>query len=187
MPRVLISVVGSFVPAERLPPLADTAEVVRHARTLPGLTVLAPMPSRLSASRLYGVFTVQGGEQIFPAVVSDTQWAAFCQAFELPELQADARLPSNNDRVRARDWLLPLRRERLATLPAAMIAERFETLGLPFAPITQAQQLFDDPHLAATGGLAPVTLPADASGAGQPVDTRTALLPLTPDGLRLPD
>jgi len=129
---------------------------------------------------------VQGGEQIFLAVVSDTQWAAFCQAFDLPALQADARLATNNDRVRARDWLLPVLRERLAPLPAAQIAERFEARGLPFAPITQPQQLFDDPHLAATGGLAPVRLPADASGAGHAVDTRTPLLPLTLDGQRLP-
>jgi crotonobetainyl-CoA:carnitine CoA-transferase CaiB-like acyl-CoA transferase len=146
----------------------------------------APMPSRISAWGIYDVFTVQGGEQIFLAVVSDTQWAAFCQAFDLPALQADARLATNNDRVRARDWLLPVLRERLAPLPAAQIAERFEARGLPFAPITQPQQLFDDPHLAATGGLAPVRLPADASGAGHAVDTRTPLLPLTLDGQRLP-
>jgi hydroxymethylglutaryl-CoA lyase len=37
--------VGSFVPAAHLPQLADTAEVVRHARTLPGLTVMALVPN----------------------------------------------------------------------------------------------------------------------------------------------
>ena len=37
--------VGSFVPAARLPQLADTAAVVAHARTLPGLTVLALVPN----------------------------------------------------------------------------------------------------------------------------------------------
>ena len=31
--------VGSFVPAKLLPQLADTGEVVRYARSLPGLTV----------------------------------------------------------------------------------------------------------------------------------------------------
>lgn len=41
--------VGSFVPAALLPQLADTAEVVRHARTLPGLTVLALVPNRRGA------------------------------------------------------------------------------------------------------------------------------------------
>jgi hydroxymethylglutaryl-CoA lyase len=37
--------VGSFVPARLLPQLADTAEVVRHALTLPGLTVMALVPN----------------------------------------------------------------------------------------------------------------------------------------------
>lgn len=37
--------VGSFVPAKLLPQLADTAEVVRYARTIPGLTVAALVPN----------------------------------------------------------------------------------------------------------------------------------------------
>ena len=37
--------VGSFVPAKLLPQLADTAEVVRFARTIPGLTVAALVPN----------------------------------------------------------------------------------------------------------------------------------------------
>ena len=37
--------VGSFVPAHVLPQLADTAEVVRHARTIPGLTVAVLVPN----------------------------------------------------------------------------------------------------------------------------------------------
>jgi crotonobetainyl-CoA:carnitine CoA-transferase CaiB-like acyl-CoA transferase len=146
----------------------------------------APMPSRISAWGIYDVFTVRGGEQIFLAVVSDTQWALFCDAFGLPGLKADARLASNNQRVRARDWLLPQLREHLAPLAAAEIGARFEAQGLPYAPITRPQDLFDDPHLRATGGLAPVTLPSDASAAGQRIDTHTPLLPLTLGGQRLP-
>ncbi len=37
--------VGSFVPAKLLPQMADTAEVVRHALTHPGLTVMALVPN----------------------------------------------------------------------------------------------------------------------------------------------
>jgi hydroxymethylglutaryl-CoA lyase len=37
--------VGSFVPAKLLPQLADTAELVRFARTIPGLTVAAVVPN----------------------------------------------------------------------------------------------------------------------------------------------
>ena len=41
--------VASFVPARLLPQMADAAEVVRHATTLPGLTVMALVPNRRGA------------------------------------------------------------------------------------------------------------------------------------------
>ncbi len=146
----------------------------------------APMPSRISAWAVYDVFTVKDDEQIFLAAVSDTQWHVMCDAFGFADLKADARLTSNNDRVKARDWMMPILRERFAALTAKELSARFEVAGLPYAPITKPQDLFDDPHLLATGGLTPVTLPSDASGAGQEVHTCTPLLPLRMDGERLP-
>lgn len=41
--------VASFVPARLLPQMADAAEVVRHAVTLPGLAVMALVPNRKGA------------------------------------------------------------------------------------------------------------------------------------------
>jgi isopropylmalate/homocitrate/citramalate synthase len=41
--------VASFVPAKLLPQMADAADVVRHAITLPGLTVMALVPNRKGA------------------------------------------------------------------------------------------------------------------------------------------
>jgi crotonobetainyl-CoA:carnitine CoA-transferase CaiB-like acyl-CoA transferase len=142
----------------------------------------APMPDRISSWGIYDVFQVQGGEQIFLAVVSDTQWAIFCDAFGYQDLKADERLLGNNNRVRCRDWLIPLLRERLALQSAADLAALFERHGLPFAPITKPHELLDDPHLRATGGLAPITLP-DGERAGQ--TAQTVLLPLALDGERL--
>lgn len=130
----------------------------------------APMPSRISAWAVYDVFTVANGEQIFLAVVSDTQWRLFCEAFALADLQADPRLVTNNDRVRARDWLIPLLRTRMTPYSAQALSSIFEKNELPFAPITRPQDLFADPHLLATGGLAAITL----------VDGRDALVPLLP-------
>ncbi|MDH4392691.1 MAG: CaiB/BaiF CoA-transferase family protein [Aquabacterium sp.] len=146
----------------------------------------APMPSRISAWGLYDVFSVAGGAQVFLAAVGDTQWALLCKEFGWPDLAADTRLVSNNHRVRARGWLLPLLRERFAPFDVATLMQRFERTGLPYAPITRPQDLFDDPHLLATGGLAAVTMPADASGAGRALATRMPLLPITLDGARLP-
>src|SRR5690606_5229800 len=69
-----------------------------------------PMPARISAWAVYDVFTVKDGEQIFLAAVSDGQWRVFCEAFGYADLAADERLKTNNDRVRARAWLLPVLR-----------------------------------------------------------------------------
>ena len=137
----------------------------------------APMPGRISAWAVYDVFTVKDGEQIFLAAVSDTQWAIFCDAFGFGDLKADPRLKSNNDRVNAREWMMPILRSRLAEHSAAELSTVFEKNGLPFAPITRPQDLFDDPHLNATGGLAPLTLPDGRA-------TRVPLLPLMLGGER---
>ena len=142
----------------------------------------APMPDRISSWGIYDVFQVQNGEQIFLAVVSDTQWAIFCDAFGYQDLKTDPRLLGNNNRVRARDWLIPQLRVRLASHSKAELAAVFERHGLPFAPITKPHELLDDPHLLATGGLAPITLP-DGECAGQ--TAQTVLLPLALDGERL--
>ncbi len=146
----------------------------------------APMPSRISAWAVYDVFAVRDGEQVFLAAVSDTQWALLCQEFEFGDLFNDKRLLTNNDRVKAREWMMPILRERFGAYSASELRQRFEKMGLPYAPITRPQDLLDDPHLLHTGGLAPVTIPADASSAGRSVETRAALLPIALDGERLP-
>jgi crotonobetainyl-CoA:carnitine CoA-transferase CaiB-like acyl-CoA transferase len=104
----------------------------------------APMPARISAWAVYDVFKVKDDEQIFLAVVSNTAWGLFCEAFGLTDLKNDARLQTNNDRVRARAWMMPLLREHMANYPAAGIAQMFEAQGLPFAPITKPHELFND-------------------------------------------
>jgi len=77
-----------------------------------------PMPSRISAWAIYDVFEVQGGEKIFLAVVSDTQWKIFCDAFGFADLYADPTLKLNNQRVQARPTLIPEVRKRLANFSA---------------------------------------------------------------------
>jgi crotonobetainyl-CoA:carnitine CoA-transferase CaiB-like acyl-CoA transferase len=136
-----------------------------------------PMPSRISAWAVYDVFSVKDGEQVFLAVVSDTQWAIFCDAFGLSEMKADPRLQTNNLRVEAREWMMPLLREEMARYGAPELSAIFDSHGLPYAPIARPHDLLDDPHLNQTGGLAPITLPDGRT-------TRTPLLPFTLDGAR---
>jgi len=142
----------------------------------------APMPARVSPWAVYDVFTVRDGEQIFLAAVSDAQWQVFCDVLGFDDLKADPALALNNQRVRLRDTLLPTLRERLADRRASELAATMERAGLPYAPISRPEELFDDPHLLATGGLAELTLP-DGERAGQTV--RTTLIPVTLDGRRL--
>ena len=142
----------------------------------------APMPERISAWGVYDVFTVKDGEQIFLAAVSDAQWATFCDALGFADLKANPLYASNNQRVQERASLIPLLRERLATRSAAELAALFERVGLPFAPIRKPEELYQDEHLLATGGLADITLP-DGARAGQ--TAMTTLFPFTMDGRRL--
>ena len=138
----------------------------------------APMPEKISPWGVYDVFSVKDKGQIFLAVVGDGQWKTFCDAFGYADLYADARVTTNNDRVLARSWLIPLLRERLAQFTSAELSKTFEAHGLPFAPITDPQHLFDDPHLQQTGGLAPTTLPDGRQ-------TQVPLLPIKLGGERL--
>jgi len=142
----------------------------------------APMPARDNPWAIYDVFTVRDGEQIFLAAVSDTQWFKFCDVLGLADLKADVTLATNNQRVEQRPALLATLRERFASRSAQELAHIMEGAGLPFAPIRRPEDLLDDPHLLATGGLADVTLP-DGDKAGQTV--KTTLFPITMDGERL--
>lgn len=61
--------VGSFVPAHILPQLADTDEIVRFAKTLPGLTVAVLVPNKRGAENALAA----GADKItIPLSVSET-------------------------------------------------------------------------------------------------------------------
>ncbi len=142
-----------------------------------------PMPARDNPWAIYDVFTVADDEQIFLAAVSDGQWKVFCDVLNLQDLVNRPELATNNDRVRVRPWLLETLRERLRHRRANELAEIMEQAGLPFAPIRRPEDLLEDEHLIATGGLADVRV-ADGEMAGQMV--KATLAPFTLGGQRLP-
>jgi len=136
-----------------------------------------PMPVRISAWAIYDVFETADGEQVFVGVVSDSLWEKFCKAFELAGLAANEEYRTNSRRVLARDTLLPQVRALFKRLTKAELVEKLERTGLPFAPIGRPEELFEDPHLLASGGLGEVTLPDGRQ-------TRLPLLPVELDGHR---
>lgn len=134
----------------------------------------APMPARLSAWAIYDVFETKD-DPIFIGVVSDALWQKFCALFALDALWADESLRRNNDRVRERERILPVIRALIGGFTRAEVIARLEGTGIPFAPIARPEDLFDDPHLLASGGLEPVTLPDGR-------DTALPSLPIEMDG-----
>jgi len=126
----------------------------------------APMPARVSAWAIYQVFETGDDDQVFVGVVSDKQWKLLCEAFELDELAADRELETNNDRVAHKDRLLPIIKETFRRYTKRELMEKLEATGLPFAPITRPEELFDDAHLKASDGLLEVTV-TDGERAGE--------------------
>ena len=125
-----------------------------------------PMSVRQSAWAVYDIFELDSGERLFVGIVSDTLWQRFCEEFGLSEWAADASLATNAGRVTERARLLAAIRALFAPLSLEVLSERLARAGLPFSPINTPGDLFDDPHLTASGGLLPVHL-TDGDRAGE--------------------
>ena len=138
-----------------------------------------PMPERVSSWAVYEIFTSSDDKQIFIGITSDGQWKRFCEFFQQPELAADPRLASNNQRIEARPWLVPKVAEIFRRYSNAEIERLCLEADISFAPVARPQDLFDHPHLLANGSLAPTTMPGG-------VKTRLPLLPFQMLGWRPP-
>ncbi len=138
-----------------------------------------PMPARLGAWAIYQTFATADGDQLFVGITSDNHWRRFCAVFERPDLLADPRLASNADRVAARPWLVPLIAEIAGRHTKRDLARLLEQANIPFAPVATPSDLFDDPHLLASGGLLEVMMPDGVSA-------RLPALPFELDGARPP-
>jgi crotonobetainyl-CoA:carnitine CoA-transferase CaiB-like acyl-CoA transferase len=138
---------------------------------------VTPMPDRIRAWALYDNFKTSDGELVFVGVVSDTQWKVFCEAFGLDGLLDDPALKTNPQRVEARPRIMPIVSEIFSKMTKQALMDKCEALGLPFAPIAKPEDLFDDPHLNASGGFTPVTFPDGRQ-------TKVPVLPVEMDGQR---
>ena len=127
---------------------------------------------------IYDVFETADDKPVFIGVVTDSLWEKFCALFGLDALWADETLRLNNHRVLARDRIMPVVRALVKTFTRDAVIATLDGTGLPFAPIGRPEDMFDDPHLLASGGLETVTLD----------DGRIAYLPPLPlemDGVRV--
>lgn len=135
----------------------------------------APMPARVSAWAIYDVFETKD-DPVFIGVVTDALWQKFCALFGLDDLWADESIRANNQRVLARERILPRIRDLVGQMTRAEVIAKLDGTGMPFAPIGKPEELFDDPHLNA-GGMEPVRLDTGA-------ETKLPTIPLEMDGKR---
>ena len=92
-------------------------------------------------------------------------------------LGSDPGLAENNQRVKARERILPEVRARFAGMDRETLVVELEAIGLPFAPILRPDELLDDPHLRHEGGMVDVVLPGG-------VEVRLPALPVEIGGPR---
>jgi crotonobetainyl-CoA:carnitine CoA-transferase CaiB-like acyl-CoA transferase len=108
---------------------------------------LPPMPAREGAWAIYEPFATADGEQIFVGLTSNGHWQRFCEQFGRRDLLADPAYKTNEDRVRARGTLKPVVAAIIARHKHAELAETFDRIDIPFAPVARPGDLFDDPQL----------------------------------------
>jgi crotonobetainyl-CoA:carnitine CoA-transferase CaiB-like acyl-CoA transferase len=136
-----------------------------------------PMPARVSAWAVYDQFTTGDDERVFLGITSDRHWTRFCQVFDHPDLATDAGLATNNQRIEARDRLMPQMEQIIGALTLGEFTDKATRAKLPFAHIARPEQLFDDPHLNAGGRLLETALPGG-------VTTKLPALPIEMGGRR---
>ena len=120
-----------------------------------------PMPAREGAWGIYEPFPTADGEQIFVGLTSNGQWQRFCEQFGRRDLLDDPAYKTNEDRVRARATLRPLVAAIIAPHKRAELAETFDRIDIPFAPVARPGDLFDDPQLNAQGRMLEIDFPGE--------------------------
>ncbi len=112
-----------------------------------------PMPAREGAWAIYEPFATADAKQIFVGLTSDGQWRRFCEHFERRDLLQNPAYKTNEDRVRQRPALRPVVADIVAHHKLAELAELFDRIDIPFAPVAKPGDLFDDPQLNAGGRM----------------------------------
>jgi crotonobetainyl-CoA:carnitine CoA-transferase CaiB-like acyl-CoA transferase len=136
-----------------------------------------PMSVRVAAWAVYDIFDTKDEEQIFIGVVSDTQWKLFCESFGLDDYANSESMNLNKDRVEQRDVIIPRLQELFKRFTKDDLMKKLDNTGLPFAPISKPEDLFDDIHLNESGGLLDIEIPTGGT-------TKLPAMPINMDGRR---
>ncbi|MDY0391645.1 MAG: CaiB/BaiF CoA-transferase family protein [Desulfobulbus oligotrophicus] len=116
-----------------------------------------PMPEREKTWAVYELFGTSDGHQVFIGITSDRHWQRFCEVFGFSDWAEDPRLATNEGRVAAGLWFFTELKRRLLQLTKNELITMAEQAQIPFAPVNQPIDLWDDPHLNQSHGLVSTT------------------------------
>lgn len=106
----------------------------------------------------YEVFATTDGFMIL-AIGNDSQFAKFCDVAGRPEIAADDRYRTNAGRVAHRDTLRELVADIMATRGREQWASDLESAGVPWGPINDLADVFEDEQVKHRGMLQEVVHP----------------------------
>jgi crotonobetainyl-CoA:carnitine CoA-transferase CaiB-like acyl-CoA transferase len=137
--------------------------------------IVPPMTARRGAWGIYDVFATRD-DQLFIGITSDRQWRRFCAVFGYDDYDSNKGLENNNDRVAARQWLIPDLQQKIAELTLANACRLAEEADISWSPVGQPEDLFTNEHLLAGAGLIQTAL--DTAGLSVSANTLLPALPL---------
>ena len=107
----------------------------------------------------YQAFECKDGKWIAVAVTNEKFWELFCKALGLEELINDSRFKTNPDRVANREELLKIIEPKLKEKSRSEWIKIFEEYGVPYGPVYTMDEVFEDPHVKASGIVGEVEHP----------------------------
>jgi len=146
---------GQFVDSAMLDNMLALNERMVTLYSYPGES-----PERGRLKHLYprGAFRCQDG-YLALNVPDDIQWGRVCDAIGRADLKDDPRTADGTARAANADFIRPLIEEWLADKTRAQAVALLGERGVPSGPVNTAEDVFDDPHIAARHMLVTVDDP----------------------------
>jgi len=94
----------------------------------------------------------------FLGIISEKHWVRFCDAFGWEDFKTDPKLETNNHRIDAKEWFMPQLENRIKAFTKSEIIDKCDKHNIPFAPISQPKDLYDDPQLNQGNSLMPIKM-----------------------------
>jgi formyl-CoA transferase len=105
-----------------------------------------------------GAFHCQDG-YLALNIPDDIQWGRLCQAMGREDLKDDPRTTDGTARASNADFISSVIEEWLADKTRTQAVELLESQGVPSGPVFTAEDVFNDPHIAARNMLVNVDDP----------------------------